>query len=186
MDNFVTGEDQRFDLIHTVCRGWAGALVSLLTPFPSAEVKIHLSEPSEDKMHVFVEDWLMFAGVILLLMSIYISGTGKHLILISSFSGLPVVQWYVISYRSPFPPCIILADWHLCSAVDLRPENRRESAQPPWILSLYHSRQNTIGHLYSVNLWAPLHTNQALKIDASGAKTFTGNIIWLQSFTFTG
>lgn len=119
-------------------------------------------------------------------MSVYSSGTGNHLILIRSFSGLPVVQWYVISHSSPFPPCLISADWPLCSAVDLRPENRRESAQPLWILSLYHSRQNTIGHLYSVSLWAPLHTNQALKIDASGARTFTGNTIWLQSFTFTG
>ena len=52
----MPGEDQRFDLIHTVCIGRAGALASLLTPFPGAEVKIHLSEPYKDKIHVFVVD----------------------------------------------------------------------------------------------------------------------------------
>lgn len=50
------GEDQWFNLIHTVCRSRAGALANLLTPFPSAEAKIHLSEPSKDKMHVFAVD----------------------------------------------------------------------------------------------------------------------------------
>lgn len=50
------GEDQRFDLIHTVYRGRTGALASLLTLFPSAEPKIHLSEPSKNKMHVFAVD----------------------------------------------------------------------------------------------------------------------------------
>lgn len=56
MDNVMHGEDQWFNLIHTVCRGRAGALANLLTPFPSAEAKIHLSEPSKDKMHVFAVD----------------------------------------------------------------------------------------------------------------------------------